>query len=274
MNPFAVPSRTSFDLNFRLFGVPVRVHPLFWLSTLLLSGGGGRDPWLVVLWVVCCFVSILWHEFGHVVAMMWAGDRGDIVLHSFGGLAIPYRGCGGPTQQAVISAAGPVAGFLLAAVLWTGIAVGGGSVLVKFSSFGLPTFYPDVSFVMTAGHSQRAYFLAFYAAYYLLYINIYWGLMNMLPVYPLDGGQMTRALWERHDPASGLRRSLQVSLVVAGLVAVSALTSNRMYQMLLFGYLAYGSYQALQTYRPVRRVEPEESVRLAAVLTASAAAAE
>ena len=40
---FAEPDRTSYDLNFRLFGFPVRVHPLFWLGGAAW-GGSARTP--------------------------------------------------------------------------------------------------------------------------------------------------------------------------------------------------------------------------------------
>ena len=69
------PGHTRFDWCFRLFGTDVRVHPFFWIAILLLGGDQG-DPWLTVYWVVIVFVSILVHEFGHVIAMRWAGDSG------------------------------------------------------------------------------------------------------------------------------------------------------------------------------------------------------
>ncbi|WP_321477693.1 site-2 protease family protein [uncultured Paludibaculum sp.] len=256
MNLLAVPSRTRFDLNFRLFGIPIRIHPLFWLTCFLL-GGGRKEPGVLLIWAVCVFFSILLHELGHVAAMIWAGDRGDIVLHGFGGLAIPYYGKGGPTKQAVISAAGPVAGFVLAALVWAGVVATGGSVEVSFRSLGFPRFDPEVASLVALGVPLRMYYFIHYAAFFLLYINIYWGLLNLLPVYPLDGGQMTRALWERRDPLNGERRSLQLSMYVAGAVALLALPSNNLYQVLLFGTLAFGSYQALQVRTPLRHVPPE-----------------
>jgi membrane-associated protease RseP (regulator of RpoE activity) len=83
----------------------------------------------------------------------------------------------------------------------------------------------------------------------LLYVNIYWGLVNLLPIYPLDGGQASRALFERHDPSRGLRRSLFVSVVAALAAVLLGWSENSMYLMLLFGILAAGSAQMLEAQR-------------------------
>ena len=57
---------TPFDLNFSLFGIPVRIHPFFWLVAIL-TGWNPYLPKLIVIWVACFFVSILVHEMGHAL---------------------------------------------------------------------------------------------------------------------------------------------------------------------------------------------------------------
>src|SRR5437899_154170 len=54
----AMPEPTDFDLRFRLLGIPVRVHPLFWLVTAIM-GYDQHHPRLTLIWIVCVFVSIL-----------------------------------------------------------------------------------------------------------------------------------------------------------------------------------------------------------------------
>src|SRR5262249_7190 len=65
---FGIAQPTQFDLHWRMFGIDVRVHPLFWLFSAVLGWGftGGRLDSLVV-WVVVVFVSVLVHELGHVL---------------------------------------------------------------------------------------------------------------------------------------------------------------------------------------------------------------
>ena len=73
---------TQYDLRFRLFGIPIRVHPLFWLVMVLLSGqpdsllGAG-------IFVLCALFSVLAHELGHGLTARLLGypPRG-IVLYA------------------------------------------------------------------------------------------------------------------------------------------------------------------------------------------------
>ena len=64
-----------------------------------------------------------------------------------------------------------------------------------------------------------------FAAMFLLSINLWWALINLLPVYPLDGGQVSRELFTWVSRSNGVRYSLALSLVTATLVAINALSS-------------------------------------------------
>src|SRR5512143_986284 len=85
---FQAPAPTRYDLRFTLGGIPIRVHPLFWIIALLF---GLADSNLVhlVLWIVIVFVSILIHELGHALVMRLYGQPCFIVLHAAGGLTVP-----------------------------------------------------------------------------------------------------------------------------------------------------------------------------------------
>ena len=81
----AEPPPSQYDLHFSLFGFPVRVHPMFWLVTLMLGYQSG-DAAAVLTWIVAVFLSILVHELGHALVMRAYGLRPWIVLHGMGGL--------------------------------------------------------------------------------------------------------------------------------------------------------------------------------------------
>ena len=81
------PAPTQADLHFRIFGFPVRVHPLFWVVTVLLGLQGRADPFETLVWVGVVFVSILVHELGHATLERTFGGHPWITLYSFGGLA-------------------------------------------------------------------------------------------------------------------------------------------------------------------------------------------
>jgi Zn-dependent protease len=87
--------------------------------------------------------------------------------------------------------------------------------------------------------------------HYLIFINLFWGLINLLPVYPLDGGRISRELFVTGNPGRGIEWSLQLSIAAAIAVAIYAIFrfDKPFFMVLLFGFLAFSSYQALAAYR-------------------------
>jgi Zn-dependent protease len=224
----------------------VRVHPLFWLVALLLGSSG--DLIQIPIWISVVFISILIHELGHAFAFRRYGIHSQIVLHFMGGLTIPESTPWGggwanvapsPNQQIVISLAGPFAGFFFTAVVITGVLFSGGTVLTS-TLFG---FLPlPLTPVIPFGGRVLGIFVSL-----LLWVNIFWGLINLLPVFPLDGGQVVRNILIQYDPLDGMRKSLWVSVVTGGIIALAAFLFLRsIYMAFLFGMLAFQSYQALQ----------------------------
>ena len=243
---FQSPPYTRYDLNFSLAGIPIRVHPLFWLISLLFGISSG-DPIQLVIWIAAVFVSVLIHELGHALAMRLYGQPSQIVLYAAGGLTIPGQVRWGgdwanvsltPNQEIFISLAGPGAGFLLAVLIVAGSVAAGGSILVT-ALFGFIPF-PTIMFP-AANQIVTSIVMTF------LWVNIFWGLINLLPVYPLDGGNVTRRILLSADPWNGVRKSLWVSVITGGIVAVLCLILMRSFYMaFLFGLLAFQSYQTLK----------------------------
>jgi stage IV sporulation protein FB len=80
----------------------------------------------------------------------------------------------------------------------------------------------------------------------LLWVNIFWGLINLMPVQPLDGGNVARNLFLHYDPLDGVRKALWLSVITGALLALLGLFAFRsIYMALLFGLLAYQSYQSV-----------------------------
>jgi Zn-dependent protease len=246
MSLFQAAPPTRFDLRFSVAGIPVRVHPLFWVIAILL-GSSSNNLLVILLWIVVIFISILVHELGHAFAFRRYGQPSHILLHFSGGLTIPESMPWGggyanisltPNQHIFISVAGPFAGFLLAAlVLAVGAAMGG---QIIFSS--LLGFIPFPLVVLPYGSGIiNQIFVTF------LWVNIFWGLINLLPVFPLDGGNIARYFLIQRDPWNGLRASLWVSVVTGAVLAiVGLLFMKSIYMGFLFGLLAFQSYQMLQ----------------------------
>jgi Zn-dependent protease len=219
---------TPFDVRFWLGNIPVRVHPLFWIISVVMGWGAcmpGR-PDLLVMWVLCLFVSILVHEMGHAVMARAYGYQPEIVLHGFGGYAsyFPTHWCG--TARAVmISFAGPAAGFLLLASIV--------AISIFLARLQLLPRNDIVEFALSQ----------------MIFINLWWGLVNLLPVLPLDGGRISEHLWEHFRPADAFVWTRRISLVVAFGVSFYFFRIDRSYAAFLFLMLGVQNLQELQGSR-------------------------
>jgi Zn-dependent protease len=200
------PAQTPYDLRWRMFGVPVRVHPMFWLVSVIF-GWDLVDTKLgvtaLLIWVAVCFVSILLHEFGHIWMGQLFGSFGHIVLYSFGGLAIGSRDVPWRWQRILVSFAGPGIQLLLWGGLWA---------LVRSPWSPLsPGLNPILLLTLIL----------------LIEVNLFWPLLNLLPIWPLDGGQITREVCEGGLGSSrGVVVSLWISLVVSAFLAIHGLLAQ------------------------------------------------
>jgi stage IV sporulation protein FB len=236
--------------RFSLAGIPVTVQPWFWLTTIFM--GANRDVGGLLVWIAVCFVSILLHEMGHVMAYRAFGERGEILLYSWGGLAFSDRNARRTTlAQVMVSLAGPAAGFCLAGLVLAVAFSLGALIHTSWAYFVMPNISAVILPHNVEALNGRAYYYWNVVLNDLLWVNISWGLVNLLPVYPLDGGQASRALFEAHDRSSGLQRSLWVSVIAAGAIALMGLMEHDMYVTIMFGLLAFSSVQLLeQFHRP------------------------
>jgi membrane-associated protease RseP (regulator of RpoE activity) len=242
-------------LQFSLLGIPVRVHPFFWLMGVILGARGlesSPQPMLeLLMWLGVVFVSILVHEMGHAIAIRYFGWRPRITLYAFGGLASYERGYSSkysysrkgetPTGQVIISFAGPLAGFVLAAL-----------VIAVLFAVGRKVWFPIVAWPVELGRGlyfDESSYWSEQLVWQLLFVNIYWGLINLLPVYPLDGGQISREAFVSLSPRDGYQQSLLVSIFVGGALAAYGAYREQWWMAILFGILAYQSYQLLQHHR-------------------------
>jgi len=246
-------STTPYDLRFRFLDIPVRIHPLFWLMAAVL-GFQEHDIPAVLIWIGCVLVSILVHEYGHGLMARHFHGSPSIVLWGLGGLC-SSQGERTPGQRLAVLLAGPGAGFILCAVvlavasLALGI-TGTEHLAVMQRVVGLS---PDrENFIGAVQKLSSPTISMIY--FYMVEINLLWGLVNLLPIYPLDGGQVTQVVLNQVDRTNGVRRSHIVSLVTAGALAVLAAYFSRrdLFPIIFFGILAVLNYQVLQSLHQAR----------------------
>jgi Zn-dependent protease len=196
----------SFRL-FRIVGIEVFLH-WSWFIVAVFAINNRRDSYSSLAWnvaeYVALFVIVLLHEFGHALACRQVGGQANrIVLWPLGGVAFvapPQRP--GATLWAI--AAGPLVNLVL---------LPGALLLAAVSQWtGWGNLFPDFQHFLWT----------------LVFINVGLLVFNLLPVYPLDGGQILRCLlWF----ALGRTRSLKVATIIGfvgagGLLAGAVLLSS------------------------------------------------
>jgi len=246
-------SETPYDLRFRLLGIPVRIHPMFWLASALL-GWHPHNLGLVVLWIACVLVSIIVHEFGHALTAKAYRCSPSVVLWGLGGLCYSQIDRHSPRQRLAVILAGPGAGFVLFAVVifvtTLLFRVSPEEHLAAIQSLVGLSHFPwsiEDKFSEFVGSAAIARFLT--NAYgNLIWINLMWGLVNLLPLWPLDGGQAAQIILTSFDRSRGPRWGHVLSLLVAGGLAIMVMAiSKDMFLVFFFGYFALINYQVLQT---------------------------
>jgi membrane-associated protease RseP (regulator of RpoE activity) len=199
------------------------------------------------------FVSILVHEYGHALVARAFDGSPSIVLWGLGGLCYSQGERQTPAQRLAVVLAGPGAGFLLCAlvILFTSVVFGitlpenlqvlGDLVRLR----GLP---PSVEFKFQAMLGPNAASILLNTYWYLIWINLLWGLVNLLPMWPLDGGQATQILLSLVDRAKGQRWCHIVSLLVSGSLAIVVFTQTAdLFLSVFFASFAIINFQILHS---------------------------
>lgn len=204
--------------HFSIAGIPVRVEPIF----LVISGLWGLryvdiGIEIVGIWILASFVSILVHELGHGFALKLFGQASAIVLHGFGGVTISQRRTTlSRARSIVVSLAGSITALVL---LWL----------------------PTRQLLASEWRMDQAVSLQ-YLVFFLAFQNLWWSVANLLPIRPLDGGNVTAELF-------GIDRARRISIVAAIAGAVWAFTHDQGYAAFFALFLAFNNWQEIRAAR-------------------------
>lgn len=184
------------SLRFRLLDISVSVHWSFLLVALL--GVGSSTGVEIAVWTLAAFLAVLLHEMGHALtARRFGAEPVAIRLFAFGGVTTwPTSSALSPGRRFIATGAGSGVGIL----------AGGALALVARSGAidGLGT-------------------LPFFAITSFIFASLIWGVLNWIPIRPLDGGQMTFTLLEVVTPRAAESLSRAISLVTGGVVVLGAI---------------------------------------------------
>ncbi|AGC46306.1 hypothetical protein MYSTI_05018 [Myxococcus stipitatus DSM 14675] len=208
---------------FHVGGFPVRVHPFFFLSALATGWGVGLAPERWALWMGVAFVSVLLHECAHGWVLRRFGADARITLHGLGGTTESTREVS--HRQAVgVSLAGPAMGLVLGGLAWT----------------------------VSRATAPEAGGLAHEVARQVLWVNLGWALINLLPVQPLDGGDAL-ASFVRARAGSRHERALRIlGIGTSAVMLGGALWSRTVWVGLLAVLLGWLNVRQLRRLPPPR----------------------
>lgn len=215
----------SFPL-FRLFGIQVCLHWSWFVVVALLvqirvNHTEGLSVIEAFLQFITLFGIVLMHEFGHALACRSVGGEAHtIVLWPLGGVAFvkpPPRP--GPVLWSI--AAGPLVNVFLVPVTLC--------ISIWFDGSWDPL---DSTWAM------------------LFWMNLGLLIFNMLPIYPLDGGQILQALlWFVVGRATSLRISAWIGLIAAGGIAVMALSLQQVWLFIMTLFIGWQAWKGLRVAR-------------------------
>jgi Zn-dependent protease len=223
-------------LQFRVFGFPVRVDPFFFFIVVALGFSTHATVGGMVAWFVIVFVSVLIHELGHAFAARAVGAESiGIELQSMGGLTAyrPRRSLS-RAEQIGVSLAGPFSGF----------ALGTAALLLA-----------NVLDVSTTDSRDNV------VLFDVLWVNFGWGLFNLVPVLPLDGGMVMQNLLPGDETVRG-RRAAVVSLVILAAAAIVSIAMSFVFGVIYAALLAAFNFSMLAR---TRGVHPHDVAGAAAV---------
>jgi Zn-dependent protease len=181
------------------------------------------------VWVALVFVGVLVHELGHAFAGRAFGLVPSIELYAFGGLTWWREGRPlGPWRSIGVSLAGPMVGIVA------------GTVALAFL---LSSDLPDPS-------------LERFTLWSFVWINLGWGILNLVPMLPLDGGNIMASFFEMVAKRNGRRFARYASIVFAVGLAAWALAAEQWFLVALLAFLAWNNIRDLRTEGRMRDLLP------------------
>lgn len=206
--------------SFALGNIPVRVHlPFLFMAAFIMMNAG--DARLVMSGMVIIFISVLVHELGHALMGKAFGLAPQIDIHGMGGTTSWAHKNVSSGAKILISLAGPT----------TGIVIG---LILKFGPF----FSGSLSPVAAAVINQ------------IIFVNLGWGVLNLVPMLPLDGGNVMHQFIAMITGTDGDKPARIISIVVGVLAGIASLIWMSLFTTALVAMLVAQNVRALRAAEP------------------------
>src|ERR1700722_5190274 len=197
------PDRTKYEIRGIIFGVPLRIHPLFWSSAAALGIRYYADPeggnlGYFVFWIASVLCCLLLHSLGQALVGRLLGLHGELALNGLGSQIIGVERLSHCWQRVLVLFAGPLVQFALL-----------GCILVM-TEIPFPQSFSDWGWQSPIANGAKI----------LLDINLNWGLLTILPQWPLAGGRIALDAGKTLLGRKGRTLALLLSLAVTAILSV------------------------------------------------------
>lgn len=213
--------------------IPIRIHPYFWILAGLIGWLSTLSLLETIIWMVVITVSVLVHEYGHALTALCFGQRAAITLTGYGGVTTRKGGKKlDAWQEFLVVLNGPVAGFLL---------------------YFLSRYVLDI-------YGQQMGSVMQYSMSVAVYINLFWTVINLFPVLPLDGGQLLKIILERVFGFKGLQYAGLLSLILCVIIGLVGFAFGFFLAGIIFFMLAFTNFQSWNTLRTMTESDRDQSL--------------
>lgn len=219
--------------------IPIYIHPIFWVLILVIgwlnsssSGSFNEQILTTAIWAVIILFSVLIHEYGHALTALAFGQQARIELVGLGGVTYRQGKKLKLWQDFIVVLNGPLAGFML------------------FLAAGI--------FKQQIGESDT---IISYVIFITMWANLFWTILNLVPVHPLDGGRLLSIIMEGIFGLKGLRFSFLISGILAVLISFFFFSLHAILGGAIFLMLAFESYRAWSGSRHMTKQDQDDTLQ-------------
>lgn len=200
--------------------IPITIHPLFWLIAFFIGWMWTMTLTGALLCVAVILFSVLFHEFGHALTARIFGQKTRIELAAFGGFTYREGRKLKLWEEFLVVLNGPVAGFLLFVIAYL--------------------VYKQVHIESTS---------LLFILKFTFVANLFWTIINLIPVLPLDGGHLLSIILEGIFGFKGVKMAIIAGLVIAVVISIFFFALGMFLVGALFLILTFESFRSLRYYK-------------------------
>ncbi len=212
--------------------IPITIQPLFWLLAVFIGYMSTFTLMGTALSVIVILYSVLIHEFGHALTGVMFGQKTRIELAVFGGFTYREGRKLKLWEEFLVVLNGPLFGLILCGVAF---------LALKQGNITNPSLLFIVKFTWM--------------------VNLFWTIMNLVPVLPLDGGHLLSIILQSIFGFKGIRIAIFVGIVIGAGISILFFVLGQFLVGALFLILTFESFRSLRYYKMMTEKDQEPELQ-------------